>query len=347
MTVFVRRSGGQWGIFMDIVLLIVRLSLFVIFAWSGLTKLADLDGTRKAFLDFGVPEAVRHPLAVVLPLGELAVALSILLARSAWWGAWGALALLILFSAGILANLLSGRRPTCHCFGRFSSGPIGWTSLGRNLALSLLAGLIIRQYDGSTKWIGEIPSVDKAELTLQIAAFCLLAVEGWYLVRLVRAYEQFAPHPAASPLPAERSSKPDTSLPIGSLAPEFQLPDADGAPTKLADLRALGRSVALIFVDARCNACLELLPALGHWQRDHADKLTFVAVFSGSVETTRTKSSDYELTHVLQQSAHEVADAYGVRRTPSAIVVRSRLASGTPDVKALVEQMVTNTHARG
>jgi hypothetical protein len=75
---------------------------------------------------------------VVAGLAELAVALALLPAISAWWGSLDALALLLLFVAAIGYNLAQGRTPDCHCFGQLHSAPVDWPTLIRSL---LLAGL--------------------------------------------------------------------------------------------------------------------------------------------------------------------------------------------------------------
>src|SRR5436305_9784546 len=128
---------------MDIVLLLTRLLLAVIFIISGLAKLFDRPGSRQAMLDFGVPARLATPFAVLLPLAELVVAGSLIPRVSAWWGALGALALLLLFTVVVGYHLTRGHTPNCHCFGQVSSEPIGWPTLVRNIILSALAGIIV------------------------------------------------------------------------------------------------------------------------------------------------------------------------------------------------------------
>ena len=99
---------------MTAVLLIARLLLAAVFAVAGLAKLADLAGSRRAMRDFGLPPGLAAQLWLVLPLAELAVAVALIPRSSAWWGALGALALLLLFVGGIGYNLARGRRPDCH-----------------------------------------------------------------------------------------------------------------------------------------------------------------------------------------------------------------------------------------
>jgi uncharacterized membrane protein YphA (DoxX/SURF4 family) len=122
---------------LDTALLIARLLLILIFAVAGASKLADRAGSRRAVTDFGLPTSLAAPLAILLPLAELAVAAALIPASTAWWGALGALALLLAFVAGISLNLARGNQPECHCFGQLHSAPAGWRGEGRSRATAL------------------------------------------------------------------------------------------------------------------------------------------------------------------------------------------------------------------
>src|SRR6266852_7436324 len=128
---------------MDIVLLLARLLLAVVFVVAGLAKLGDRAGSRQALIGFGVPARLVTPLTVLLPLAELAVAVALIPTASAWWGALGALALLVLFITAIGYNLARGRTPDCHCFGQLHSAPAGWSTLLRNVVLAAIAGFVV------------------------------------------------------------------------------------------------------------------------------------------------------------------------------------------------------------
>lgn len=52
-----------------------------------------------------------------------------------------AIGLLVAFSALLVINLRRGRRPACACFGRWSSKPITWRDVGRNVLLMIIAVL--------------------------------------------------------------------------------------------------------------------------------------------------------------------------------------------------------------
>ena len=79
---------------MTVALLIARLLLAAVFAVAALGKLADRAGSRRALVEFGVPQPLAAPGAIVLPALELAVAVLLLPARTSVWGALGAFVLL-------------------------------------------------------------------------------------------------------------------------------------------------------------------------------------------------------------------------------------------------------------
>src|SRR5215212_5009621 len=146
---------------MDTALLMARLLLAAVFILAGVAKLSDLKGSRQAITDFGVPSSLATPLGILLPLSELAVAATLIPAATAWWGAIGALALLLVFVSGISINLARGRKPDCHCFGQLHSSPAGWKTLARNGALAAVVGFVLWQgSDGAgpsaVAWVGSL-----------------------------------------------------------------------------------------------------------------------------------------------------------------------------------------------
>jgi hypothetical protein len=89
---------------MEITMMVSRILLAFVFIIAGLAKLADRPGSRQAVIDFGLPSSFAWPIGLLLPLTELAVATALIPASTALWGAMGALALLLLFVAGISVN---------------------------------------------------------------------------------------------------------------------------------------------------------------------------------------------------------------------------------------------------
>jgi peroxiredoxin/uncharacterized membrane protein YphA (DoxX/SURF4 family) len=337
---------------MEIALLVARVLLAVVFVVAGLAKLADRAGSRQALRDFGVAAALATPLGTLLPLAELAVAVALLPAASAWWGALGALGLLLLFSAGIGANLARGRAPDCHCFGQLHSAPMGWSTLVRTGALALVAGFV--SWQGRTSagpsvlsGLGAWPLAQGLGLIAGVLALALGAAEGWVLVqllqqngRLLARLEALEAHLGLG------TSGPGLGLPIGTPAPPFHLPSLDGETLTLDALCAPGKPVLLLFTDPRCGPCRALLPDIGRWQRDHGATLTFALLSRGTPEANRAKVAKDKMTRVLVQQDREVAQVYQVDGTPAAVLVQpdgtigSPLALGAEAIRALVARTV-------
>src|SRR3954469_3959675 len=117
---------------------VARLVLAGVFVVAGWAKLSDRVGTREAVRQFGVPESLAKPVAILLPLAELVVAVLLVFRGSAVLGAIGAAVLLGLFIIGISVNLARGNRVDCNCFGQLHSAPIGPSTLVRNVVLMAL-----------------------------------------------------------------------------------------------------------------------------------------------------------------------------------------------------------------
>jgi peroxiredoxin/uncharacterized membrane protein YphA (DoxX/SURF4 family) len=327
---------------MNSVLLIARLLLALLFVVAGISKLADRRGSRQAIIDFGVPTALAAPLGVLLPLAELAVAVALVPAATAWWGAAGALALLILFIMGISINLARGRKPDCHCFGQLHSAPAGWKTLARNGALVAVAGYVLWQsYVGGAgpsaiAWLGALSTVQLLGLLGGVVVLALLAGQWSFLVHLLRQNgrllvrleameETLAGLAAAGGAASSQNGTPlhpeAEGLPMGSTAPDFSLRGLHGETLTLQALRAPGKPVMALFTDPGCGPCNALLPEVGRWQEEHAHKLTLSLVSRGEVEENKTKAQEHGLRNVVLQKDWEVSEAFEVKGTPSAVLI--------------------------
>ncbi|TMD44130.1 MAG: redoxin domain-containing protein [Chloroflexi bacterium] len=349
---------------MTLLLLCVRLLLALVFLVAGLAKLADLAGSQQALRDFGVPARLANPFGVLLPLAELAIALVLLLPVSAWWGALGALALLLLFVVGIGSNLAHGRQPDCHCFGQLHSAPAGWPTFVRNLVLAALAAVVVVFGWSSSQlsvvdWLAPLSVSQRIEVLVGLLVLVLLLAGGWLLVqvlsqqgRLLLRIEALEAELAASGMAPQsvangQAAVPVVGLPVGNLAPGFALPTLADEPITLAALRGLGKPVLLLFSDPGCGPCTALLPEVGRWQREQASRMVVALVSRGTVEANRPKVTEYGLTHVLLQHDREVAQAYQAAGTPSAVLIRrdgtigSPLAQGADAIRALVDKTLS------
>jgi peroxiredoxin len=349
---------------MDAALLIARLVLGAVFTLAGLAKLSDLKGSRRAIIDFGVPSAIAAPLGLLLPVAELSVAATLLLASTAWWGALGALALLSVFVVGITYNLARGRKPECHCFGQLHSAPAGWKTLARNGVFAAVAGFVLwAGYEGgragpsTLSWLGGLSAAQLLGLLVGVLVLALLAGQWWFLVHLLRqngrllvrleAVEaSLATSGSVAPSQNGTTVHQAQGLPVGSEAPEFSLSGLHGESLTLEALRSSGKPVMALFTDPSCGPCNAMLPEVARWQEEHAHKLTLALISRGEVEENKTKASEHGLTNVLVQKDWEVSESYEVRGTPSAVLiapdgkVASLVAGGAEGIRGLLPYAV-------
>lgn len=318
-----------------------RLALVVVFVVSAVTKLRDRPGFRVAVGEFGVPSFAVTAVAAVVPVVELACAVALVVADPvATTGIVVSLLLVATFTVAIVANLARGHRPDCHCFGQLSSGPTGWTTVGRNAAILLVAAIPLLRAGSLPSlprvvaaYTGEQIAVAAALTGLAaavgaLAVFCraLLGRYGAVLLRL----EALESHGA-----------PDRLVP----APDFALADLSGAQESLTGLLAGGRPALVTFIAPTCTLCSELIPDLERWQTD--DHPLAVAVIStGRPEDNRDKVGAESALRVLLQLNWEIAGAYGIQGTPAAALVGvdgnlvGGIAHGLDEVRALHDSTV-------
>jgi peroxiredoxin/uncharacterized membrane protein YphA (DoxX/SURF4 family) len=333
---------------MNGVTLVTRWGLAAVFMVSGVAKLVDRAGTRRSLVDFGAPAVVVPAVASLLPIAELVSAVALLVDRTAWWGALGVVVLLVVFTAAIAISLLRGRTPDCHCFGQLRSAPIGANTLVRNAVLTAMAVLVLWSGPGEASPTAGamLTPVDGAvwrvlalangavALLLLVALVHLLRQNGRILLRLDAVEARLGDADAATAEPS--------GLPVGEVAPGFSLPDLDGVTVALETMAEAGKRVVLFFGEPACSACDEVLPDVARWQRVWADRVSTLVISRGTVGQNRNKRAKYELGTVLLQRDREIAEAYGVVGTPSAVIVAdgkiaSRLAAGPDAIRSLVD----------
>lgn len=346
----------------EFILLAFRIVLFAVFLLAGATKLADPRGSRKAFRDFGLPMALAKPMVLLLPLVELIVAAALLPVSLAWYGAWGALALLGVFLIATGVAMVRGRKPDCHCFGQLHSAPVGWQTVVRNVVLAAAAGWLVSRGPAAPEpdiWAWLV-SLNDFERKVAIVAGCVIGFVFFGVVARSRP----RPQPAASPVPADAEDEPadaedeedepetetmvETSaqprrktsaapaappppvritmgigLPIGASAPDFELPAITGERRSLRSLRDRGSDVLLIFTSPYCHSCEALAPNLVRWSRELQGLPKVVMISRGPARENLAKLKEFAPSWVLLQRDSEVSEAYDVNSTPSAVLVGS------------------------
>jgi thiol-disulfide isomerase/thioredoxin len=338
---------------MSAVALGARLVLAVVFAVAGVAKLADRTGTRDAVTAFTGTERLATPAAVLLPLSELAIAALLLPAATALAGAAGALALLILFAAVIATSLVQGKAPECHCFGQLHSEPAGWTTLVRNVALAVLAGVALAfgldRPISAVAWVGRLDTTALLALGAALAFAALLIGGLLAFVSLLRSYGRVLDR-----LDRLERGVTDHGIDIDEPEAEPEVGLAPGTPAPsiapLDEVFRRGLPVLLLFTSSRCGPCKALLPLAAAWQVDHADTLTIAFAAHGAEGEVRAEAAEYELEHVLVDDNLELYDAFQANGTPSAVLISadrgiaSWVASGSDGIAQLVARSVDPSH---
>lgn len=338
---------------MDIVLVIIRLALFLVFALAGIGKLLDLEGSKKAVKDFGAPEGLTGPISVALPLAEIVIGLCFLFVGASWVGALGGLLLLLGFIAGMAWQMSKGNAPDCHCFGQIHSEPVSRKSLARNLIFAALAALlVVRGPEGQGPVLAdESSNIMQTVLLLVVAAISV--VIAFYLKRVFEQQSQILRRLEiielvsrdGQPVEREGMMNPNDSLPIGSAFPDFSLPNLAGRQVTFENLLGRAKPILFLFVSPTCAPCGALLPEIKGWREELQGKVEMVLVSSGKSAENAEKFGGEFAGDILLQSDGEVSEAVRAHWTPTALFVRadgtigSHVAAGDSAIRTLVEKV--------
>jgi len=135
---------------------------------------------------------------------------------------------------------------------------------------------------------------------------------------------------------------PETGLPVGTPAPEFELASMTGPARSLQSLREQGKPIVMVFSSPHCEPCRALWPHLSRWMREHETALNIVVVSRGLAKETLAKLKEFELSRVLVQREFEISEMYGITSTPAALLIgddgliRSEIAVGRDAIQELI-----------
>ena len=172
------------------VLLLCRLVLAGVFAGAGVAKLLDRSGSRRAVVEFGVPERLAGPVSVIVPLAEITAAVALVPLATARFGALLAAVLLSCFSVAIANALAHGRTPDCHCFGQVHSAPASVSMLARNLLLLGVALFvaIAGWHDAgvsATHWVTTVSAAWLVAIAAGVVIVALISFQTWFSLQLL------------------------------------------------------------------------------------------------------------------------------------------------------------------
>lgn len=346
---------------MDWVLIAIRLALFAVFSLAAIGKFLDLRGSEKAVKDFGAPDELAKPLAVLLPFAEIVFAFCFLFPSTAWVGALGGLILLLSFTGGMVLQMAKGNAPDCHCFGQIHSEPVSRRTLVRNIIFSLLALFLTvrgRDNQGPSLATGD---TDAMQILLTFLVLALVAATLLYLKKILDNQNELLrridlleviSRDGAS-LERKDAGSPHDGLPIGAQFPEFALPSASGKNVSLRSIIESGRPSVFFFVSPTCEPCKALIPDIERWEAELGDRVNFILLSSGTAKENEGKFGVFS-DDVVLQTKREVAEEVYARWTPTAMFIRadgtigSSPAAGDVAIHGLIDKIrretVLSTH---
>lgn len=341
---------------MEIVLLLIRIFLFGVFALAGIGKLLDLAGSEKAVRDFGVPDNLAKPLSIALPVGELLIALLLLPVSTAWLGAIGGFLLLATFIGGMIWQMAQGNAPDCHCFGAIASEPVSKKSLIRNIVFAMLAFfLVARGANNQGLSFTDLTNEMAIQLILGLGIVGLLGAVVFYLkkiseqqtqiMRRIEIIELVVHEGGSREVSRDDAGDPHDSLPLGAIAPDFELPDLTGKMVSFEHLLGKAKPLLFFFVSPNCHPCEALLPDIEKWQDQLKDKVEFVFISSGKAEENAQKFGTNKFKQILLQEEKEISELFHAKWTPTAVfinadgIIASHLAVGDEGIRSLVHKI--------
>jgi peroxiredoxin/uncharacterized membrane protein YphA (DoxX/SURF4 family) len=324
--------------------LLARLALAGVFLLSGVTKLRDRGGATRAARDLGLPATVAAPVGALLPFAELAVAGALLAGGTlAFAGGIASLAMLGAFTVAIAANLSLGRHPDCHCFGELSAKPLSWAAVVRNALLLAVATVVVAAGRTQPYGLGALRHRTATQLAVGTTLVLLtvaVALLAAFALQLLRRY-------GAVLIRLETLEAAGRGEDVRPVAPAFELDDLGGGSASLGDLVSDARPAILVFASTGCAPCQALAPAVGAWAE--VAQATVVVLSSGDAGESREKFATSDALRVLHDDAR-VAEAFGVDRTPGAVLVTGdgRVsggpAFGEDEIRALVAPWLPHQH---
>lgn len=311
---------------------------------AGVGKLLDREGGHGALRGFGVAERLVGPVALLLPVSELVIAVGLIPPATARWSALAAAASMAVFSIVIARALVRGERVECHCFGALSDSPAGPGALVRNLVIAV-AALLVAFAPGApgpavTTWLGDLSPAQLVAFWLGLALVAVCMAAAWFGRELLRAQGRLMLRVEQ----LEGAGPSRGGLPAGAPAPGFRLASADGHQLSLGGLLAARRPVLLTFTDPGCGPCYEAIALVGQAQQHLRGAVTTAVISVGNTPASAAAWAEHGIEHVGIAEHHDVHLSYGVRGTPSAVLISaegridSPLASGLDRVAELLAQ---------
>lgn len=341
--------------------LLSRFLLALIFLFSSISKLANRDATTNAVLNLGVPIRWAKLVSKGLPIVELALVPLLLYFPTSFLGAIFALLLLILFTVFISINLRKGNNVECHCFGEFSSQPISWLTVARNIVFMLLTLVVIGTFNLSSPILfssifDNFRNIEIYLIATTILFIVIFFIQGWFIVHLTQQQgrlllrleelESFADAAKQRRIGRQHSTYTSNKISIGDKVPSFLSSTLSKRDFSLAKYLKTNNKLVLFFVDPNCGPCRALFPEIAYWQKKYGDFASFILISKGTQNENLTIAKNLNASEYLVQENSELNTLFGIHSTPSAFVISSdgymetNIARGAIQIKELIDKSV-------
>ncbi|HZD13971.1 MAG TPA: redoxin domain-containing protein, partial [Pseudonocardiaceae bacterium] len=207
----------------------------------------------------------------------------------------------------------------CSCFGAANATAISEWTLVRNLSIAVLVALALV---GSLSR-DQVPVGLPVDEVVGLMALAVIAAVLAWLAGSLRTLRRQLDQGLSRTLSPE-------GLPVGAIAPEFDLPDTTGRRSTLAGLIAAGLPAMLIFLHPECAPCETLAQELPRWRERKASVFGLVVISGGGIEANTAWAAAHHVGEILIQDNTEIASRYRVRGTPSAVLVDTDTKIATP-----------------
>lgn len=162
------------------VAVLIGVGLGLLFAVSGLLKLADRPGFQSGLARYKILPARLVPTASrVVPAVEVAIGVCLLVGLYSRLAAAAATIFLVVVTVGVVVNLRRGRSIPCACFGTASTSPITIRTVVRNAALFVLALIVVT--------IPATPTGSTGDRGAYVVSIVCVAL-GFWLAHALRRY---------------------------------------------------------------------------------------------------------------------------------------------------------------
>lgn len=286
--------------------LIIQVTLILVLLVSAISKILHFQSFRLS-LEQGALNRWSTVLSIGVPVAEMLLAVTLLLAQDSILGLSLLLILFIAFTLYIFLEYRKGSKVPCNCFGSAIQSPPSPKLIGRNLAFISLCVVSI-----FISMSIDIPSVLNRlfqKTSTPSIVFFILPFLGIFVYWSI---EESLKHNDNSSRADTQSHPPDPGDSIPTIYAK-RLPDAT---TVSIDISKREDSVAIIFVSSYCNSCINLYSRIAPFES------RIIVIFLGStIEDLSEITSESQRIETYYSDDFEIGNRLGVEKVPTAYVV--------------------------